>query len=85
MTYSLLKVSSLRIAVIETGINKRGQDTKIGKVVKAACSYPFEDDTVIKDRCQHLMRSWKTLFIDPQPSTLQDKGSHDDNSHMQEV
>ena len=56
------------------------QDTKIGKVVKAACSYPFENDTMIKDRCQHLMRSWKTLFIDPQHSKLKS-----DDTHMQDV
>ncbi|KAI8641743.1 hypothetical protein BD408DRAFT_417594 [Parasitella parasitica] len=57
------------------------KDTKIGKVVKAACSYPFEDDTVIKDRCQHLMRSWKTLFIDPQHT----KSKSQDDTHMQDV
>ncbi|KAI9472477.1 MAG: hypothetical protein EXX96DRAFT_584265 [Benjaminiella poitrasii] len=42
------------------------KDTKIGKVVKAACSYPFEDDSMIKERCQQIMRSWKSLLIDPQ-------------------
>ncbi|KAI7874343.1 uncharacterized protein EV154DRAFT_556016 [Mucor mucedo] len=42
------------------------KDTKIGKVVKAACLYPFEDDTTIKDRCHQLMRNWKQIFITPQ-------------------
>ncbi|CAO0797974.1 unnamed protein product [Mucor circinelloides] len=58
------------------------KDTKIGKVVKAACSYPFENDTAIKDRCQHLMRSWKTLFIDPQQHS---KLKTQEDTHMQDV
>ncbi|ORE09497.1 Tudor/PWWP/MBT [Rhizopus microsporus var. microsporus] len=39
------------------------RDTKIGKVVKAACVYPFEDGT-IKERCQQLMKTWKATFLD---------------------
>ncbi|CEP16389.1 hypothetical protein [Parasitella parasitica] len=57
------------------------KDTKIAKVVKAACSYPFENDTVIKDRCQHLMRSWKTLVTDPQHIKLKPQ----EDTHMQDV
>ncbi|KAK4515243.1 uncharacterized protein ATC70_002853 [Mucor velutinosus] len=58
------------------------KDTKIGKVVKAACSYPFENDTAIKDRCQQLMRSWKTHFIDPQQHS---KLKSQEDTHMQDV
>ncbi|GAN02506.1 conserved hypothetical protein [Mucor ambiguus] len=58
------------------------KDTKIGKVVKAACSYPFENDTAIKDRCQQLMRSWKTHFIDPQQHS---KLKPQEDTHMQDV
>ncbi|KAL9538805.1 hypothetical protein MBANPS3_010664 [Mucor bainieri] len=58
------------------------KDTKIGKVVKAACSYPFENDTAIKDRCQQLMRSWKTHFIDPQQHP---KLKSQEDTHMQDV
>ncbi|KAI8976551.1 hypothetical protein BDB01DRAFT_727734 [Pilobolus umbonatus] len=40
------------------------KDTKIGKVVKAACTYPFENDyKMINDRCQRLMKHWKMHFI----------------------
>ncbi|KAI8382252.1 hypothetical protein BD560DRAFT_386082 [Blakeslea trispora] len=52
------------------------KDTKIGKVVKAACSYPFEDDTVIRDRCQQLMRNWKVLLIDPQTGMKPHEDTH---------
>ncbi|CAO3607069.1 unnamed protein product [Mucor hiemalis] len=55
------------------------KDTKIGKVVKAACCYPFEDPT-IKDRCQQLMKNWKNIFILPQT-----EGKYHEDSTMQEV
>ncbi|GAA5817397.1 hypothetical protein MFLAVUS_010943 [Mucor flavus] len=55
------------------------KDTKIGKVVKAACCYPFENDTSIKDRCQQLMRNWKNIFIVPQTDNKQE------DTTMQEV
>ncbi|KAI8379588.1 uncharacterized protein BYT42DRAFT_569307 [Radiomyces spectabilis] len=40
--------------------------TKIGKVVKAACTYNYEGDNEynIRERCQQLMRNWKALFTD---------------------
>ncbi|KAF7725572.1 hypothetical protein EC973_009527 [Apophysomyces ossiformis] len=43
------------------------RETKIGKVVKAACTYNYEEDTEfnIKERCQNLMKHWKSLFSDP--------------------
>ncbi|KAI9473649.1 MAG: hypothetical protein EXX96DRAFT_610576 [Benjaminiella poitrasii] len=38
--------------------------TKIGKVVKCACSYDYgEDEYKIGQRCQQLMRNWKTLIL----------------------
>ncbi|KAG1442128.1 hypothetical protein G6F56_011196 [Rhizopus delemar] len=39
------------------------KDTKVGKVVRAASVYPFEDN-VIKERCVKLLRYWKTKYID---------------------
>ncbi|KAI7898563.1 uncharacterized protein BX663DRAFT_524602 [Cokeromyces recurvatus] len=58
------------------------KDTKIGKVVKAACSYPFENESTIKERCQQIMRSWKSLLIDPQTgSSLTRKSSEDNNNN----
>ncbi|CAO3677331.1 unnamed protein product [Rhizopus stolonifer] len=39
------------------------RDTKVGKVVRAASVYPFEDN-VIKERCIKLLRYWKTKYID---------------------
>ncbi|KAL7331405.1 hypothetical protein PS15p_203599 [Mucor circinelloides] len=38
--------------------------TKIGKVVKFACSYDYGDDEhKINQRCQQLMKNWKSLII----------------------
>lgn len=38
--------------------------TKIGKVVKFACSYDYGDDEYkINQRCQQLMKNWKSLII----------------------
>ncbi|CEP10981.1 hypothetical protein [Parasitella parasitica] len=38
--------------------------TKIGKVVKFACSYDYgEDEHKINQRCQQLMKNWKSLII----------------------
>ncbi|OBZ87428.1 PWWP domain-containing protein2 [Choanephora cucurbitarum] len=38
--------------------------TKIGKVVKFACSYDYgEDEFKINNRCQQLMRNWKSLIL----------------------
>ncbi|KAI8080738.1 uncharacterized protein B0P05DRAFT_539390 [Gilbertella persicaria] len=38
--------------------------TKIGKVVKFACSYDYgEDEHKINQRCQQLMRNWKSLVL----------------------
>ncbi|KAI7907412.1 uncharacterized protein BX663DRAFT_495790 [Cokeromyces recurvatus] len=38
--------------------------TKIGKVVKCACSYDYgEDEYKISQRCQQLMRNWKSLIL----------------------
>ncbi|KAI8391500.1 uncharacterized protein BYT42DRAFT_557070 [Radiomyces spectabilis] len=42
------------------------RDTKIARVVKAACTYIYENDHgySIRERCQQLMRKWKSLFVD---------------------
>lgn len=83
MTYSLLRVNRKGFERERMLIGVYEQDTKIGKVVKAACIYPFEDDT-IKDRCQQLMKSWKNNFLDSQssPSAIKEKMS--DDSELQE-
>ncbi|KAI9029758.1 hypothetical protein CLU79DRAFT_735925 [Phycomyces nitens] len=41
------------------------KETKMGKVVKAACSYSYEDEVEynIKDRCQQLLKTWRTELL----------------------
>ncbi|OAD69851.1 hypothetical protein PHYBLDRAFT_188162 [Phycomyces blakesleeanus NRRL 1555(-)] len=41
------------------------KETKMGKVVKAACSYSYEGENEysIKERCQQLLRTWKTEVL----------------------
>ncbi|KAG0171832.1 hypothetical protein DFQ30_000291 [Apophysomyces sp. BC1015] len=51
------------------------RETKIGKVVKAACSYAYEKDTEynIKKRCQDLMKTWRAQFTNGQVSALESR------------
>ncbi|KAG0192589.1 hypothetical protein DFQ28_008587 [Apophysomyces sp. BC1034] len=59
----------------ETGPWAYDQETKIGKVVKAACSYAYEKDTEynIKKRCQDLMKTWRAQFTNGQVSALESR------------
>ncbi|KAI7869715.1 hypothetical protein BDF14DRAFT_1779847 [Spinellus fusiger] len=60
MTYTLLK------------------ETKIGKVLKAACSYSYENDTDhnINDKCQQILKTWKSLFLNSNPSNTSPHPGH---------
>ncbi|GAA5806699.1 hypothetical protein MFLAVUS_000047 [Mucor flavus] len=51
--------------------------TKIGKVVKFACSYDYGDDEYkINQRCQQLMRNWKSLIIPESRITSAEQSEH---------
>lgn len=66
MTYDLLRVIQEFKAIYIKILIYLGfeQYTKIGKVVKFACSYDYgEDEHKINHRCQQLMKNWKSLII----------------------